>query len=142
MIYLLLNYVGNSGGPVFNDRGEVIGVAFQSLAESDIENIGYVVPVSVIKNFLENVNRYGYYAGVCCLGVQMQTMENDMMRQHHGMNDSDSGILVLETHPMSPANELLLRGDVLLKIDNITVRNVHINMLIFYYYYYFNIYNA
>lgn len=31
---------GNSGGPVINNVGQVIGVAFQSLSDEDIENIG------------------------------------------------------------------------------------------------------
>ena len=31
---------GNSGGPVFNELGEVVGIAFQSYAGSDAENIG------------------------------------------------------------------------------------------------------
>ena len=32
--------VGNSGGPVVNSINQVIGVAFQSLSDEDIENIG------------------------------------------------------------------------------------------------------
>ena len=31
---------GNSGGPAFNDAGECVGIAFQSLKNEDAENIG------------------------------------------------------------------------------------------------------
>lgn len=37
-----MNLLGNSGGPVVNSQNEVIGVAFQSLSESDVENIGTI----------------------------------------------------------------------------------------------------
>jgi S1-C subfamily serine protease len=40
---------GNSGGPVFNEEGSCVGIAFQSLASADAENIGYVIPTPVIK---------------------------------------------------------------------------------------------
>ena len=33
---------GNSGGPVFNEGGEVVGIAFESLAGDDAENVGYM----------------------------------------------------------------------------------------------------
>jgi S1-C subfamily serine protease len=79
---------GNSGGPCVDDRCDlgnlccpslirllfcrynVIGVAFQSLSEADTENIGYVVPVSVLKHFLEDVRRHGKHSGVCDLGIR------------------------------------------------------------------------
>ena len=40
---------GNSGGPCFNAGGECVGVAFQSMAGSDAENIGYVIPTPVVR---------------------------------------------------------------------------------------------
>ena len=41
-----------TGGPVFNEVGECVGIAFQSLSGSDAENIGYVIPTPVIQHFL------------------------------------------------------------------------------------------
>ena len=41
-----------AGGPVFNAVGECVGIAFQSLAGGDAENIGYVIPTPVIQHFL------------------------------------------------------------------------------------------
>ncbi len=57
---------GNSGGPAFNDRGECVGIAFQSLKHEDAENIGYVIPTPVITHFITD-----YYDVSLCshLGV-------------------------------------------------------------------------
>jgi S1-C subfamily serine protease len=54
---------GNSGGPAFNDRGECVGIAFQSLKHEDAENIGYVIPTPVITHFITDYVRSGDYTG-------------------------------------------------------------------------------
>lgn len=54
---------GNSGGPAFNDRGECVGIAFQSLKHEDAENIGYVIPTPVITHFITDYARSGDYTG-------------------------------------------------------------------------------
>eukprot|EP01036_Dinobryon_divergens_P023647 gene23647-32019_t len=51
------------------------GVAFQSISEEDIENIGYVVPVNVINHFLNDVKANGKVSGVSGLGVKLQGMD-------------------------------------------------------------------
>ena len=86
---------GNSGGPVVDMDNNVIGVAFQSLTDEDIENIGYVVPVNVINHFLEDIRRHGKYTGVCGLGVRLQALENEAIRRQKGMTDGDTGVLVI-----------------------------------------------
>lgn len=37
---------------MFNSSGECVGIAFQSMAGGDAENIGYVIPTPVINHFL------------------------------------------------------------------------------------------
>lgn len=54
---------GNSGGPAFNDKGECVGIAFQSLKHEDVENIGYVIPTPVIKHFIQDYEKNGAYTG-------------------------------------------------------------------------------
>ena len=44
----------HAGGPAFNLAGQVVGIAFQSLAGSDAENIGYLIPTNVIQHFLSD----------------------------------------------------------------------------------------
>ena len=48
---------GNSGGPVIQD-GKVVGVAFQGLTNAD--NIGYMIPTTVIAHFLKDVEDNQY----------------------------------------------------------------------------------
>jgi S1-C subfamily serine protease len=43
---------GNSGGPVFNTRGEVLGIASAKLAGIAVSQVGFCVPVNELKNML------------------------------------------------------------------------------------------
>ena len=54
---------GNSGGPAFNDKGKCVGIAFQSLKDEDVENIGYVIPTPVIMHFIQDYEKNGAYTG-------------------------------------------------------------------------------
>jgi len=114
---------GNSGGPVVNMEDEVIGVAFQSLSEEDIENIGYVVPVNVINHFLDDVKMNGRYSGVCGMGIKLQNMENEDLRKYYNMTAEQTGILVSGTAKLAPVSSLIFKGDVVLSIDGIRVAN-------------------
>ncbi|KAK5817842.1 hypothetical protein PVK06_022770 [Gossypium arboreum] len=54
---------GNSGGPAFNDKGNCVGIAFQSLKHEDAENIGYVIPTPVIQHFIQDYEKNEAYTG-------------------------------------------------------------------------------
>lgn len=95
---------GNSGGPVVNMALECVGVAFQSLDGSDVENIGYVVPVTVVRHFLEDVQRNGRYTGWCSLGgVGFQLLENGNFRDFLGMSQGQTGVMITSGVAASPS---------------------------------------
>ena len=41
-----------AGGPCFNEIGQCVGIAFQSLGHGEADGIGYVIPTPVINHFL------------------------------------------------------------------------------------------
>lgn len=47
---------GNSGGPAFNDHGEVIGIATFGPSEEGVRGINFLVPISVAKEFLNELS--------------------------------------------------------------------------------------
>nr|DAD37921.1 TPA_asm: hypothetical protein HUJ06_008562 [Nelumbo nucifera] len=97
---------GNSGGPAFNDQGECIGVAFQVFRSDEAENIGYVIPTTVVSHFLDDYDRNGKYTGFPCLGVLLQKLENPALRSCLKVQYNE-GVLVRRVEPTSDANNVL-----------------------------------
>ena len=110
---------GNSGGPVIDMDGQVVGVAFQSLESA--ENIGYVVPVTVVQHFLEDIRRHGRYTGFCSMGARLAVLENSVFRKSLDMKSHQSGIMISDMSPMSESKPLLEKFDVVLAVDGIPV---------------------
>jgi S1-C subfamily serine protease len=110
---------GNSGGPVFmND--ELIGIAFQSYKQKDLEKSGYVVPIPVIRHLFEDLDD-GEITGVPDLGVYWQKIENDSLRAYVGLSGPQTGVLITRVVHGSSADGVLAEGDVLTAIDGTPV---------------------
>jgi len=110
---------GNSGGPVMQD-GKVVGVAFQG--QFFAQNIGYMIPPTVIRHFLADIED-GRYDGYPDLGVYTAELQNDALRDYLGVPAGESGVLVLKAAPYASCVGLLDRDDVLQRIDGIPIEN-------------------
>lgn len=110
---------GNSGGPVFKD-GKLIGISFQSYAGSGAENIGYIVPITLIERFLADV-KDGRYDGVPSLGAFWQKTESAALRAYAKIPKARNGVLVSRVVYGSPAWGVLREGDVLTSVDGVPV---------------------
>lgn len=115
---------GNSGGPVFSEEtGDCIGIAFQALVGEDIENVGYVIPASVVIHFLEDLSTTGRFNGFPALGVQWQRMESEALRLAYGVSTSQKGVLIRKLNPTSHAAKVLMPNDVITKFDGVEISN-------------------
>jgi len=112
---------GNSGGPVMKDN-KLVGVAFQSMSGSDVENIGYMVPTPVVEHFLNDI-KDGKYDGIPDLGIAWQDMDGVDIRSKYAMTAQQTGVLVNNVYPDSPAKGILEIEDIILSIDGKTVEN-------------------
>lgn len=114
---------GNSGGPAFNNAGECLGIAFQSLSSDQAENIGYVIPTVVVLHFLNDLLKHGKYTGFPTLGIDTQTMENTHLREAYGMSPKEKGLLVSRVAHTCAAAAVLRPNDVLLSFDGEPIAN-------------------
>lgn len=112
---------GNSGGPVFNEVGECVGIAFQSLSGSDAENIGYVIPTPVIQHFLTDFRRNGQFTGFPVMGMKWQRMESHALRSAYKMKKEQKGILVRHVQPTYETAKHLKPDDIIMRFDGIQV---------------------
>jgi S1-C subfamily serine protease len=82
---------GNSGGPAIID-GKVVGIVFSGMSQAD--NIGYLIPIKEVKDFLEDA-KDGTYDGRPGLNLGgMQTLENDALREMLELDDETTGMLI------------------------------------------------
>ncbi|KAL1371644.1 hypothetical protein HN51_001884 [Arachis hypogaea] len=114
---------GNSGGPAFNDKGNCVGIAFQSLKHEDAENIGYVIPTPVINHFIQDYEKNGRYTGFPVLGVEWQKMENPDLRMATGMRTDQKGVRIRRVDPTAPESKVLKASDVILSFDGVDIAN-------------------
>jgi S1-C subfamily serine protease len=121
---------GNSGGPAIrigdDEEISVSGIAFQNLSGAD--NIGYIIPVPVVRHFLEDVRRFGKYMGFCAIGVEVQHMESEILRKFYKLPLSpdvpyNSGLLVQNVEPLATCKDDLLPGDVIVEIEGSQIAN-------------------
>ena len=113
---------GSSGGPVINQDNQVIGVVHQGSPDGKI--LGQIVPLNIIMHFLEDSTKNPRYIGFPFFNVVLQAMDNHNLRAFYGMQDKQSGILVITIPDFSIAQCLLQEHDVLLEINGIPISNL------------------
>ena len=117
---------GNSGGPVVMDTS-LVGIAFQGKTSS--QNIGYMIPTTVIKSFLRDIDDSVYNGPVPVL-IKWQGMENAALRMCFAMTDTATGVLINDIHEGSALYNYLKPDDILLSLDGLPIQNdggVYIN---------------
>ena len=110
---------GNSGGPALSN-GKIIGVVMQVIRRS--QNIGYLVPVMMVKHFLKDV-KDGKCDGFADLGLTTQNMENPALRHYYHLDENETGKLIAEIVYNSSLNGVARKGDILTAIDGHKIEN-------------------
>jgi len=111
---------GNSGGPMFNMNGRVIGINTAILSPSGGSvGIGFAIPANLARPIIEQLQKYGK-ARRGWLGVRIQTVTNEIA-QSLGLNKAE-GALVASLTKGGPAEKYKIKvGDVIIRFDGKTV---------------------
>ena len=107
---------GNSGGPMFNMKGRVVGINTAILSPSGGSvGIGFAIPANLARPIIEQLQKYGK-ARRGWLGVRIQTVTNEIA-QSLGLQKSE-GALVASLTQGGPAEKYNIKvGDVILRFD-------------------------
>jgi len=105
---------GNSGGGLFNMNGELIGIVNAKSSGSDIEGLGFAIPVNEAVNVSEQLIKQGYVSGKPYLGVEFYSVTSMSQALYYGL--PSLGIYVVGTE--EGLNDTVFKsGDRVIAID-------------------------
>jgi serine protease Do len=109
---------GNSGGPLINKYGQVIGINSSkmsaSYSETSIEGIGFAIPSNEAAKIVEDIIEYGYVTGKPQLGISCQNVTESISR----MYNLPIGVYITAVTDNSAAyNAGLQAGDIIIEVD-------------------------
>jgi S1-C subfamily serine protease len=105
---------GNSGGPLLNIHGEVIGV--NTAIRPDAQNIGFAIPIDVAKETADQLVAHGNIPRAY-VGIVMQNVDSKLAKSL-GLAANTKGVLIAKTAEGGPADKAgLAQGDVIQKVD-------------------------
>jgi len=119
---------GNSGGPICNIKGEVIGITSSKLIGSGVEGMGFAIPINTVNEIITSIES-GTTLERPYLGVQLVDLTNTFALQYYYniriSSDVEFGAVLSFVEENMPASKSGLKvGDVIIEIDGEKVDDV------------------
>ena len=110
---------GNSGGPLINCYGQVIGINTMKIGDNmstaGVEGLGFAIPSTTVKEIVDQLLRQGYVSGRPWLGISVQQLSSFDQLYYR----LPSGLYITEVAANTDADAKgLVPGDILLSIDD------------------------
>lgn len=118
---------GNSGGPLINDRGQVIGIN-TAIRQAPGAGLSFAIPIEVARQIAAQILERGY-ASHPYIGVRLQAITPQLAREINASTDECrlpevNGVVVVDVMPDSPADRGGIRPcDLIEQVGGEAVRN-------------------
>ncbi len=109
---------GNSGGPVYDQRGQVIGIVTAKYSNTGVEGLGFAVPINDAVTIADDLINKGYVSGKAYMGIQADTLPASVS-QYYGL---PAGAYVVSVEEGSCAEKAGLEaGDIITAMDGVPI---------------------
>lgn len=100
---------GNSGGPLINSSGQVIGINTAKIKQSGVEGLGFAIPINAVRNKIADLSK-----PILMIGIQGREIDKTLSQQYN----LPIGLYIQDITEFSPAEKAgLRRGDIITKFD-------------------------
>jgi serine protease Do len=116
---------GNSGGPLVNSLGEVIGmntIIFTAGNSTGSIGLGFAIPVNKIKSITEELKENGSIDRNFEIGMRIQTIDEGIAKYYHLKNSK--GVIVTKIYSNTPAEQAGIEvGDIITEVEGFKINN-------------------
>ncbi|HPZ06057.1 MAG TPA: trypsin-like peptidase domain-containing protein, partial [Clostridiales bacterium] len=106
---------GNSGGALVNSQGQVIGINTIKISATDVEGLGFAIPINEANEIAESLINYRYVKDRPYLGV---VIDNSFTKEDAERLKVPVGLLVYDVQPLTAAYKAGIHiGDIIVKFD-------------------------
>lgn len=116
---------GNSGGPLVNSLGEVIGMNTIIYTAGGVQGnigLGFAIPINKIKKIITELKDHGKIDRDFNIGMGIQNIDEGIAKYYN--LKSTKGVIITQVVPNSPASKAGLKvGDIIIKVDKYSVSN-------------------
>lgn len=74
---------GNSGGGMFNQYGQLVGIVVAKSGGIDVEGLGFAIPINDVRGVIDDLISYGYARGRIMLGVEVIYIEGEQAMNYY-----------------------------------------------------------
>ncbi len=114
---------GNSGGPLVNIHGEVVGINTAiATVSGGFQGIGFAIPSNEAKLVYNDLKEHGKVVRGW-LGIGIKSVSDDPDTAKYFGYQGDTGVVVEQTFPNTPAAGKLFKGDVITRINDQPVKD-------------------
>lgn len=107
---------GNSGGGLFNSNGELIGIVNAKSSQSNVEGLGFAIPVNTAMEVAQSLIENGYVTGRPEFGIQVIAVTDAQSAMQYGV--SRYGVYVAAVNEGSAAEKAGMQvGDLFVSVD-------------------------
>lgn len=111
---------GNSGGGLFNSKGELVGIINAKSSGEGVEGLGFAIPIDTAKTVINDIIQYGHVQGRISLGMSLVNIDDAQTAMMYRVNSL--GVYVLSVENGSSAQTAGLQaGDKIVSIDSTQV---------------------
>ena len=112
---------GNSGGPLINSNGQVIGI--NTIKISSAENIGFAVPINIIKGIIKKIDNNKNLDNI---ELGLFAYDKNIIEAIDSDIKLNEGIYIVEVKKNSLAEKIGIKnGDIIVKIDGININSMN-----------------
>ncbi len=116
---------GNSGGPLVNSEGEVIGMntlIFTSGGNTGNIGLGFAIPINKVRKIVEELKEKGSIDRNFEIGMRIQTIDEGIAKYYH--LQSTKGVIVTKIYPNTPAERAGIEvGDIIVEVEGFKINN-------------------